>query len=76
MISRVQVFETKGKQFPTLKKAIDFREGLIEEFIRKLPGFDQMRHKDRIAFIQSIIDNREVLVDLFDYNEILDEDEE
>lgn len=68
MIRQLVVYETKGKQFPTVKKAIDFREGLIEEFIRKLPGFDQLRHKDRIAFVQSIIDNRKVLTDLFDYD--------
>lgn len=76
MISRVQVYETKGKQFPTLKKAIDHREGLIEEFVRKLPGFDQLRHKDRIAFVQSIIDSRKVLIDLLDYNDVLSDDDE
>lgn len=76
MIQRVLVYETKGRQFPSVKKAIEHRENLIEEFVRKLPGFDQLRHKDRIAFVQAIIDNRKVLTDLFDYDIPKDDDDE
>lgn len=30
MITSATVYETKGKQFPTIKKAIEYREGLVE----------------------------------------------
>lgn len=68
MIERVEVFQTKGQTFPTAKKAVEYREGLIEKFLRVLPGFDTIRAKDRIAFVQSIIDQRKALIDLLDYD--------
>ena len=74
MIKSVVVFETKDKQFPTIEKAIEHRENLIEEFIRKLPGFETMSPKAHISFVQAIIDNRKVLTDLFNYNETAQEE--
>lgn len=68
MIERVERFVTLGQEFKTAEKAIEYREGLIEEFFRKLPGFDSIRAKDRIAFIQSIIDQRHNLKKLLDYD--------
>ena len=68
MIERVEVFQTKGQTFPTIAKAVEYREGLIEKFLRVLPGFDSLRAKDRINFVQSIIDQRKALIDLLDYD--------
>lgn len=66
-IKQVYVFETAGRQFDTFKKAVDHREGLIEQFFRTLPGFNDMSPKNRIAFIQTVLDNRHKLTVLFDY---------
>jgi len=76
MIKSVVLFETKGKQFPTLKKAIEHRENLIAQFVEKLPGFETISPKGRIKLMQAIIDNRKALIDLFDYNEELSEDDD
>jgi hypothetical protein len=74
MIKQVVVYQTKGRQFPTLEAAQDHRENLIEEFIRSLPGFDTMRARDRITFVQSIIDRRKELLNLLQYD--LENDDE
>ncbi len=76
MIQLVEVYETKDKQFRTMKAAIQHRENLIEEFIRRLPGFNGMPPKDRIKFIQAVIDNRKELTDLFDYDLLKDTDDD
>jgi hypothetical protein len=67
MIERVERFVTLGQEFKTVEKAIEYREGLIEKFLRQLPGFDSIRAKDRIAFVQSIIDGRKEFRKLLDY---------
>lgn len=67
MIERVERFVTDGKEFKSLQKAIDHREGLIEQFLRALPGFDGIRAKDRIPFIQTIIDKKKQLRELLNY---------
>lgn len=67
MIERVERFVTLGQEFKTAEKAIEYREGLIEQFLRKLPGFDSIRAKDRIAFVQGIIDGRKEFRKLLDY---------
>jgi hypothetical protein len=76
MIRKIGVYETKGQQFPTIKQAIAYRENLIEKFLRKLPGFQSMPLPDRIAFVQSIIDNRGALIELMDYDDQLPDDED
>lgn len=68
MIDVTTVYVTRGKQFPRLADAIKYREGLIDEFFRMSPGFGEMRARDRIAFIQSIIDRRGELMDLLDWS--------
>lgn len=74
MIRQIEMYETKGKQFVSLKSAVAYREGLIEEFIRKLPGFEDVAAKKRIAFIQAIIDQRKSLIDLLDYETSIKDD--
>ena len=68
MIERVERFVTKGQTFDTLQKAIDYREGLVEEFLRKSPGFQDIRAKDRVAFVQSILNRRQELIGLLDFD--------
>lgn len=67
-IKRVEVFETKGKQFPTIAKAVEYRENLVEEFLRKTPGFQDIPGSQRIAFVAHILENRAALTDLLDYS--------
>lgn len=69
MIEPVEMFRTKGSLFNSLEKAIEYREGLVERFLRKLPGFDTMAAKHRIAFVQEILDKRNELRDLLDFGE-------
>ena len=66
-IRRVFVYKTKDKQFPTMTAAVDYREGLVEEFLRKSPGFNELPVKQRVAFVRHILDNRKFLTDLLDY---------
>lgn len=73
MIQRVEVFETKGLQFGSLKKAVDYREGLVETFFRNTPGFFELQHSTRIKFIQRILEDRKELIGLLDYD-VPDED--
>jgi hypothetical protein len=61
-----------GKQFPTLAKAIEFREGLIEKFLRETPGFQDIPAKSRIDFVGSIIFRRNELIELLNYNDKAD----
>jgi hypothetical protein len=70
MIECVEVFETKGKQFRTLRAAIEYREELIVNFLRGLPGFTDMPAKSRLAFFEGILANRAHLSDLLDYREV------
>lgn len=67
MIERIEVYKTKGKVFDTANKAVEYREGLVDEFFRSTPGFQDLRAKERIAFIQSVLDRRDVLIDLLSY---------
>ena len=67
-IERVERFATKGQVFDTAEKAINYREGLVEEFFRRLPGFDGLIAKERIQFIQGILDGRDRLRDLLDFS--------
>lgn len=76
MIQSVTVYETKGQQFRTFKKAVDHRENLVEKFLRTRPGFENMPNRDRIKFIQSILDNRNELIDLLTYDDKTPEDDE
>jgi hypothetical protein len=41
-IKAVTVYETKGKQFRDFEQAVNHRENLIDEFLRKLPGYQDM----------------------------------
>jgi hypothetical protein len=66
-IKSTVVFVTKGRQFPTVQKALDFREGLVEAFMRECPGFQDIPGKQRIAFVTHVLENRNVLRDLLDY---------
>lgn len=74
MIRSVQVYQTKGKQFDRYSDAVKHRENLIEEFLRKLPGFQDMPAKARIDFVQSIIDRRHDLIDLLSYDDKPEDD--
>lgn len=74
-IRRIELFETEGKQFPTLAAAIDYHEGLIEEFLRKTPGFLDMHVKFRTGFVQHVIDQRLALAKLLSYESPRDDDE-
>lgn len=69
MIERVDRYVTKGQTFNTFAKAIEYREGLVEKFLRTKPGFSEIRMKDRVAFIESILSNRQELRDLLDYDD-------
>lgn len=76
-IERVTRFETHGQLFLTLQKAIDYREGLIEKFFRSLPGFDDIRAKDRIPFLEAIMSRRKELTELLNYDLLpIDDDDE
>lgn len=68
MIKAVTVYETKGQQFASLDKAVQHRENLIDEFLRKLPGYQDMPARSRVAFMQGILDNRATLRDLLNYS--------
>jgi hypothetical protein len=68
MIERVERFVTKGQTFDSVAKAIEYREGLVEKFLRSQPGWDTMRHKDRTAFVEGILSNRHELRDLLNYD--------
>lgn len=70
------MFETNGQMFPSLKKAIDHREGLVEKFFRSLPGFDTIRAKDRIPFLEAILSRRKELVALLDYQTTISNDDD
>lgn len=70
MIQSVRVYRTKGKQFEQFKAAVNYREDLIDEFLRKLPGYQDMPAKSRIAFMEGILSGRKVLLDLLDYNDV------
>lgn len=74
MIKSSTVYKTKGKQFDTLKEAIDYRENLIEGFFRDLPGYWIIPPKERAGFIESILSQRKKLIDLLDYSETPEED--
>lgn len=75
MIKRVEMFETLGKRFDTLQKAIDHREGLVDEFLRTCPGFADVPSKQRIAFVQHVLDNRDKLRGLLDFNSTASDEE-
>jgi len=67
-IKRVVVFETNGKQFPSVAKALDYREGLVERFLAAAPGFQDMPAKQRVPFVQHILNNRSVLRALLNFS--------
>lgn len=68
MIKRTVVYETKGKQFPTVAKAVEYREGLIEAFLRGIPGFQDIPMRQKIPFVQYVLDNRAALSELLNYD--------
>lgn len=65
--SRV-VYETAGERFDTFKKAVDHREGMVEKLFRNLPGFLEMSPRNRIEFIQSVLDRRDTIRELLDFD--------
>lgn len=67
MITSKTMYVTRNQAFPTFEKAIEYREGLVEEFIRNLPGFQDIPAKKRIEFISVLLNNKEALRDLLDY---------
>lgn len=67
VIKEVTKFETKGRSFYTEKDAVQFREGLVEAFIRGLPGFTDIPASKRVVFCSRILDKRKELLDLLDY---------
>lgn len=75
MITQKTVYVTSGKQFDTLQKAIDYREGLVDEFLSSAPGFYELRHSKRIDFVQYILDNREQLIGLLSFGNYSEEEE-
>jgi hypothetical protein len=68
-IKAVTVYETKGKQFRDFEQAVNHRENLIDEFLRKLPGYQDMPAKSRIAFMDGILAGRSKLMDLMNYDD-------
>jgi hypothetical protein len=58
-----------------LQAAIDYREGLVEEFLKKTPAVAFVQHSDWINFVQSILDRRKELINLLDFNSEIDEDD-
>jgi len=75
-IKVVRVYETKGKQFRRVQDALDYREGLVDAFMRECPGFQDVPLKRRIAFVQHVLENRARLRDLLDYASNVDYDED
>jgi hypothetical protein len=76
-IKRVAMFETMGQRFPSVAEALEFREGLVERFLAAVPGFQDIPAKQRIPFVQHILDNRKTLIALLDYDcEGCDDDDE
>jgi len=71
-IERVDRFVTNvggvHKEFKTPGDAIEYRESLIEQFMRRLPGFDTMAAKKRIPFMESLLHQRHELMALLDYH--------
>jgi hypothetical protein len=66
--SRV-VYETAGKRFDTFDKAVEHREGMVEELLRKLPGFSDIHpYKKRIEFVQAVLDRRDTIRELLDFD--------
>jgi hypothetical protein len=68
MITTREVYETMGKQFATAEKAIEYREGLIEAFFRETPGFQDIPARQKIAFVDSILNRRAELATLLNYS--------
>ena len=67
MIRRVEVYETRGRQFPSLQSAVSYRENEVEAFLRTLPGFQSMPARERVEFVRNIIEQRQRLRDLLDF---------
>lgn len=74
MIKTVVQYQTAGKTFPTLQKALDHRTELIEQFMRNAPGFMDVRYKQRMEFIEYVVNNRDALRALLDYSDKPDDD--
>ncbi len=68
MIVSKTIYQTMGREFRRFEDAVEFREGLIDKFLDDCPGFYQLLLKDRIAFVQSILDRREELINLLSYS--------
>ena len=66
-IEELTVYQTNGKQFLTLKAAMDYREDLVEQFLRTVPGFQDIPASKKIAFVDAILQNRKTLAELLDF---------
>lgn len=68
MITSRQIYETKGRQFDTAQQAFRHREDLIEQFFRGVPGFQDIPARQKIAFIEYILNQRHNLRDLLNFD--------
>ena len=75
MIESVRVYRTRGKQFERFEEAVQHRENLIDEFLRRLPGYQDMPAKSRIAFMTEILSRRQELRDLLNYDDKIEDDD-
>ena len=69
MIHQLAVYQTKGRQFDSMEKAIEHRENLVEAWMRKLPGFADIPPQDRIKFMELLLAKRKELIDLLSYED-------
>jgi hypothetical protein len=76
MIIRKTVYTTFGRDFPNFQKALEYREGLVEKFLRECPGFLDIPLSQRMEFVSSILDRRKYLRDLLNYSDCEDRDDD
>ena len=76
MIKARTVYVTQGQQFRDFGQAVEYREQQIDKFLRELPGYSEMPAKSRIAFMDGILQNREKLRALLNYDDKLAESED
>ena len=65
MIREKVVYETRGKQFDSEEKAIQYRDDLVGEFMDKVGPL--LHPRDRLVLNKAITENRKVLIDLLSY---------
>ncbi|QBQ74397.1 hypothetical protein BcepSauron_017 [Burkholderia phage BcepSauron] len=67
MIEEKRVYVTRGKQFDTMEKALEYRDGLLGDLLDGCPAFRNIGLRERLAIIDHMSKNRDALRDLLAY---------